>query len=133
MSKHSNNLYKLSFEYIRYLFIGITSNLISYFFYRLFISIGFMVGLSSAIGMVIGILNTYTLSRFYMKEEKVNHSNKRLALFGTYYAIMVFLTSSFIQFVSQYSMIGENIGWLIGTIGASVCNFLFLSFVSLKN
>ena len=133
MTTDKNLIAKLSSEYFRYLIIGILSNVISYILFKILVYFGFTIGIASAFGMILGIINTYTLSRFYMKEAKVDHSNKRLALFGTYYAVMVVLTSSFIQFISHFSVIGENLGWLIGTIGASVCNFLFLSFISLKN
>ena len=94
--------------------------------------IGFEVDISAIFGMLIGILNTYILGRIYMKDRVVSHSNKRLFFFIIYYFLAIYVTSQSIEFLGNFEQIGTNISWLICTVLASFCNFIFLSYITLK-
>ena len=124
--------YPIILQYIRYLIIGVISNIYSFVVYKISNFIGFEVDISSIYGMLVGIFNTYILSRIYMKESVVLHSNKRLFFFLIYYILAIYVTSQSIEILGNIDTIGNNISWLFCTIVASICNFIFLSFITLK-
>lgn len=123
---------KLHLEYFRYLIIGVTSNVLSYGIFYTLTFCGLTVGVSSAVGMVCGILNTYTLGRKYIREEEVAHTNTRLLVFFIYYVLAVFFTSWMIESLSTSQHFAPTIAWLICNILISICNFAFIRFVSLR-
>ena len=71
----------LVFQYFKYLIIGIISNIYSFIIFKMISFLGFPINISSSLGMLVGILNTYILSRIYLKKVIVPHSNKRLFFF----------------------------------------------------
>ena len=73
--------YPIILQYLRYLIIGVISNIYSFVVYKTSIFIGIEVDISSVYGMLVGIFNTYILSRIYMKESVVLHFNKRVFCF----------------------------------------------------
>ena len=132
MQLFSRYIFKLlELQYIRYLIIGILSNIISFFIFYCLVHSGLGIGVSSAIGMIFGILNTYTLGRKYIKKKAIAHSNLQLIVFGFYYAVAVFLTSLSISTLSLILEGNENLAWVLCTIAASLCNYLFISIITL--
>ena len=122
----------LEFQYIRFLIIGVISNVISFFIFYCLVRSGMGISLSSAVGMIFGILNTYTLGRKYIKKKAIAHSNLQLIIFALYYAMAVFLTSLSIAALSSILKGNENIAWLFCTTVASLCNYLFISRITLS-
>ena len=92
----------------------------------------FEIDFSAIFGMLVGIINTYILSRLYIKENIVSHSNKRLFFFIIYYILAIYVTSQSIEILGSLDQIGYNLSWLLCTLIASICNFIFLSFIVLK-
>ena len=123
---------KLFIEYTNYLIIGIISNIISFIVFKILSFLNFGIDFAAIIGMLLGIFNTYVLSRIYMKPFIVQHSNKKLFIFITYYASSIYVISQLIVYFGSFPAIGYNIAWLVCNIIASFCNFLFISFVTLK-
>jgi len=97
----------------------------------MFIWLKFNINLSASFGMIAGVLNTYYLSRLYLKEKVVRHSILRMLNFILYYAIAIYLTSNLIEWLIVKTGIDQNISWIICTIVASFCNFIFVSKISL--
>ena len=91
------------------------------------------IKIAAATGMVAGVVNTYTLGRLFIKEKKVYHSNKRLTLFGVYYALMIFITSYSIEIMNKIWIFHHYVVWFICTVIAAFFNFLFLSYVALRD
>jgi putative flippase GtrA len=123
---------KISKSYMKYLIIGILSNVISFVIFKIFVYIGFGIDFAAAIGMVFGTLNTYTLGRKFIKDDSINHSNKMAAFFIIYYACAIYITSNTIELLGSTGYINYNFAWLICTIAASICNFIFLNNIALK-
>jgi putative flippase GtrA len=117
---------------LKYLIIGVLSNVISFSIFKLFIYLGFVIDISAAIGMILGTLNTYTLGRKFIKDYSINHSNKMAAVFIIYYAFAIYITSSSIELLGSTKYINHNFAWLICNITASLCNFIFLNNIALK-
>ena len=126
-------LKKISREFTIYLVIGIISNVISFIIYLLFLMASVNITVSAATGMIAGVLNTYTLGRMFIKERRIDHSNKRLTLFVVYYVLMILLTSHSIELITNLGLIHHYAVWLVCNAIAACCNFLFLSYVALRN
>lgn len=126
-----NALDMLRYEYVRYLLIGILSNLLSFIIFYFLIQFNINISFASATGMTIGIFNTYTLGRIYIKNEKIAHSHIQLFIFTVYYSVAVLVTSWFIELLSSTAYMNETVAWLICNLIASICNFLFISKVTL--
>ncbi len=126
------SLQKLSKGYIKYLIIGVLSNIISFVIFKVLNYISVSIDLSAAIGMIIGTLNTYTLGRKFIKDYSINHSNKMATVFIVYYACAIYITSNSIELLESTKYVNDDFAWLICTISASVCNFFFLNNVALK-
>lgn len=120
-----------AYKYIKFIVIGILSNIVSYALFTLFLWLKFSIDLSASFGMIAGVLNTYLLSRLYLNEKAVNHSNLRMLVFFLYYAIAIFLTSNSIEWLTEKNNINHNISWLMCTIIASFFNFIFVSKIAL--
>ena len=121
----------LVFQYFKYLIIGIISNIYSFIIFIIISFLGFPINISSSLGMLVGILNTYILSRIYLKKVIVPHSNKRLFFFSIYYAIAILITSQAIEILGSYKFLSYNLAWLYCNIIASILNFVFLNFITL--
>ena len=117
---------------MKYLIIGVFSNVISFVIFKVFNYIGVSIDLSAAIGMIIGTLNTYTLGRKFIKDDSINHSNKMASIFIIYYACAIYITSNSIELLGSTKYINDNFAWLICTVSASICNFFFLNNIALK-
>ena len=119
-------------QYLKYLVIGIISNVYSFIVFKVFFFLALPVDISSILGMLVGIFNTYILGRIYIKKVIVPHSNKRLFFFTSYYFFAIYLTSQSIRILGSYESINYNFAWLYCTIIASFFNFVFLNFITLK-
>ena len=126
------NIIEMSkYEYFRYLFIGILSNLISFIIFFFLLQLNTNISIASAVGMLTGILNTYTLGRKYIKKQEIAHSHLQLVIFTLYYSVAIFVTSGSIELLSKTTHVNEKFAWLICNVIASLCNFLFISKVTL--
>lgn len=119
------------YKYIKFIAIGILSNIVSYILFTIFLWLTFSIDLSAAFGMIAGVVNTYLLSRLYLNERVVKHSNIKMLVFFLYYAIAIFLTSNSIEWMTVAINVNHNISWLICTIVASFFNFIFVSKIAL--
>jgi hypothetical protein len=126
-----NSRFHFIYKYIRFIFIGILSNIISYILFTLLISLKFNIDISASCGMVAGVFNTYILSRLYLNKSAVVHSNIRMLIFFSYYSVAIFLTSFSIEWLTLIKKIDHNFSWLICTVIASFINFVFVSKIAL--
>ena len=119
-------------QYLKYLVIGVISNIYSFIVFKIFFFLGIPIDISSILGMLVGIFNTYILGRIYIRKVIVPHSNKRLFFFTSYYFFAIYLTSQAIKILGAYESIGYNFAWLYCTIIVSFFNFIFINFITLK-
>lgn len=117
--------------YCKFGFIGVISNLISFFIFTVLILFNFNLKVSAATGMVCGVINTYTMSRFFLKEKIVTHSLSRLISFLIYYSISILITSNSIEHLTVISKINHNVSWVFCVFIASIFNFIFVNEVGL--
>ena len=121
-----------AYKYIKFIIIGIISNIISYTLFKLFLWLKFNLDVSASFGMIAGVANTYLLSRLYLNQVIVKHSNIKMIVFFLYYAVSIFITSNSIEFLTENKNINYNISWLFCTIVASFINFIFVSKIALN-
>jgi putative flippase GtrA len=124
---------QLSKRYVRYLIIGVLSNVLSFAIFSACSYLAIRIDVSASIGMTFGILNTYTLGRMFLKEKPVKHSHKTAIIVGTYYFIAILITSRSIELLGSTQLLSYNFSWLSCTIVASIVNFIFLNNYALKN
>jgi len=128
-----DSLQKIFKGYMKYIFIGILSNIVSFLIFKICNYLGIKIDFSAAIGMVFGTLNTYTLGRKFIKEDTINHSNKMATIFIFYYVCSIYITSNSIELLGSTKYINYNFAWLICTILASIFNFIFLKNIAFKS
>ena len=119
-------------QYVTFIVIGIISNIISFAIFNISILTNRSINFSAALGMLAGVINTYTMSRLFLKEKAIDHSNLTMILFLVYYAFAIFLTSNSVEYITKISSIGHNLSWLLCTIVASFFNFIFVSKIGLR-
>jgi putative flippase GtrA len=119
--------------YCKFGFIGVASNLISFSLFTILISFHYKIETSAATGMAAGVINTYTMSRLFLKEKVIRHSISRLILFLSYYTVSILLTSKSIDKITEIYKISHNVSWIFCVFIASIFNFVFVNEVALKN
>jgi len=119
--------------YCKFGLIGVISNLISFSIFTILILFNFNLKVSAATGMVGGVINTYTLSRFFLKEKIITHSYSRLILFLLYYTLSILITSKSIEYLTVINKINHNVSWVLCVFIASIFNFFFVNEVGLHS
>ena len=120
-----------TYKYIKFIIIGSLSNIISYILFNIFFYYNFNIEISASFGMTAGVANTYLLSRLYLNQEVVKHSNIKMLVFFLYYALTILITSNSIKWITEITHINHNISWLLCSIIASFFNFIFVSKIAL--
>jgi len=105
-------------QYVAFVVIGSISNIISFVIFNISIFSNLSINFSAALGMSAGVINTYTMSRLFLKEKAIDHSNRTMLLFLIYYAFAIFVTSNSVEHITRISSIGHNLSWLLCTIVA---------------
>lgn len=120
-------------ELMRYLFVGVGSNLINFAVYLLFYSLGISLFLSSATGYSAGLVVSYHFGRVWVFGEKFEMSKQNLIRFSVVYAVGGIGMSALIEFLDNTTRMDYRISWLFGAGYAVVNNFFGLKwFVFIK-
>lgn len=113
-------------QYFKYILIGILSNIISFVIFYIFVNVGIQTAISSGIGMIAGILNTYTMSRLYLNSKPTKHTILKLIIFFSYYGIAIYITSTSIEALAKAGFTSLNVSWIVCNLIASLVNFVFI-------
>ncbi len=120
-------------EIIRFLMVGVLSNIVNFFTYLGLNLIGINLFLASLIGYIVGIFISYTLGRLWVFGTRFNSTKKLLLSFYFIYIVGGIIMSAVIVFSTNYLDIDYKISWLLGAFFAIVNNFIGQKFLVFKN
>lgn len=116
----------MNLELLRYLFVGIGSNLINFVIYLLFYSIGFSLFSSSVAGYSTGLIVSYHFGRVWVFGRKFDMSKQNVFRFAAVYAVGGLGMSALIELLDKTTGLDYRISWLFGAGFAVINNFLGL-------
>jgi len=116
----------LNIDLLRYLLVGIGSNLINFAFYFLCYSMGISLFLSSAAGYSIGLIVSYHFGRIWVFGIKHDVSKQNILRFVAVYLIGGIGMSSLIDLLDKSFGLDYRISWIFGAGFAVVNNFFGL-------
>jgi putative flippase GtrA len=115
-------------DFARFIIVGVASNVLNLLIYTLANHIGCPVAFSTAIGYLLGLVNSYYLGKYWVfRKAKVNTATRlngsEIARFLLVYTIgglgMILITSSLVQRFS----VDYTASWLIGACFAFFNNY----------
>jgi len=113
-------------ELLRFLFVGIGSNIINFVVYILAYSIGISLFASSVIGYSAGLISSYHFGRVWVFGEKFNISKKNVSRFAAVYAVGGLGMSALIVILHESMGLDYRISWFVGAVFAAINNFIGL-------
>ena len=111
-------------EFLRFLIVGVISNLINFLIYGFLHYIGINLFIASFLGYSVGILISYTFGRLWVFGEKFPSTKKLFISFFIVYIIGGIAMSSIIVVSTNLMNIDYRISWVIGAIYAVFNNFV---------
>jgi len=123
---YSKNLIK---QIIKFFFVGLCSNLISFLTYIMLINIANISIFFSAIsGQILGVISNYFLNSRLVFMKRLNLKYK--TFFLTYYLSAIYLVGKSIAIISI--KLDYIVSWFVCVIFATIFNFIFLKFIAFK-
>ena len=116
----------ISLQLVRYLIVGIGSNLINFIVYVLCYSINISLFASSLEGYSFGVFISYHFGRVWIFERTYSISKRNIIRFASVYIIGGLGMSSLIGILDSVSFVDYRINWLFGACFAVVNNFVGL-------
>jgi len=116
----------MNLELLRYLFVGVGSNLINFVVYLLFYSIRFSLFSSSVAGYSMGLIVSYHFGRVWVFGRKFDMSKQNVFRFAAVYAVGGLGMSALIELLDKTTGLDYRISWLFGAGFAVINNFLGL-------
>ena len=111
-------------EFLRFLIVGVISNLINFLIYGFLYFIGINLFFASFVGYSVGILISYTFGRLWVFGEKIPSTKKLFISFFIVYIIGGIAMSSIIVVSTNIINIDYRISWVMGAIYAVFNNFV---------
>ena len=120
-------------EIIRFLLVGLGSNLINFSIYYAFIFLNFSLLLSAISGYLGGIFFSYTLGRIWVFDQRYPFSSRRLITFLIVYAVGGLGMTSLIMLLTNLMGLDYRVSWLIGAVFATINNFFGQKYFVFRN
>lgn len=114
----------MSMELIRFLFVGVGSNVINFMMYLAFYSVGVSLFMASILGYSCGLIFSYHFGRIWVFGRKFNVSNENLTRFVVVYAVGGIGMSALIEFLDRTTALDYRVSWFFGAIFAVINNFV---------
>ena len=118
----------MNLELIRYLFVGVGSNVINFVVYLIFCTIGVSLFMSSLTGYAVGLFVSYHFGRIWVFGKKFDISKQNLIRFAAVYAIGGLGMSALIELLDKTAGLDYRISWIFGACFAVVNNFVGLKY-----
>jgi len=119
----------LNLDLLRFLFVGIGSNVINFAVYILICSGGASLFSASAVGYSTGLLFSYHFGRVWVFGREFNVSRENLIRFAAVYAIGGLGMSTIIELLDKMAGIEYRLSWLIGACYAVANNYAGLKWL----
>ena len=119
-------------EIMRYLLVGVVSNLVNFVIYYLFYRFGVPLLVASSVGYLSGLGISYTLGRLWIFDEKFTYSKRMFFSFLFVYAVGGIGMSLLTLFSIKVCGLDYRIGWIIGALFAVVNNFMGQKYFAFK-
>ena len=116
----------MSLDLVRYLVVGIGSNLINFTIYFLLYSVGISLIVSLVVAYSAGLFISYHFGRVWVFGRKNNVSKQNMIRFAVVYFIGGLGMTVLVEILVQSIEIDYRISWLFGASFAVVNNFLGL-------
>ena len=116
----------MNLELLRFLFVGVGSNIINFIIYILVYSLGISLFVSSIVGYSAGLISSYHFGRVWVFGEKFNMSMKNITQFSVVYAIGGLGMSALIVFLHDNTGLDYRVSWFFGAVFAVINNFFGL-------
>lgn len=116
----------MNLELLRFLFVGVGSNIINFIIYILVYSIGTSLFVSSIVGYSAGLISSYHFGRVWVFGEKFDMSMKNITRFSVVYAIGGLGMSALIVMLDDNTGLDYRVSWFFGAVFAVINNFFGL-------
>lgn len=116
----------MNLELVRYLLVGIGSNVINFIIYFLCYSANLSPFASSAAGYSVGLIVSYHFGRIWVFGREFDISKQNVIRFSAVYIIGGLGMSALIELLDKTSGFDYKINWLFGAGFAVVNNFIGL-------
>jgi len=117
---------------MRYLLVGIGSNLINFVIFYIFYTIGISLFISSGLAYSAGAIFSYQLSRVWIFDFKYNITKKNAIRFLFIYLMGGLVMSTIIELVVMSTGVNYQISWFFGAFFAAINNFFGLKYFVFK-
>ena len=111
-------------EILRFLTVGLVSNLVNFITYSFLYFIGISLFICSCIGYVIGISISYIGGRSWVFKADIASTRKTLTKFFLVYLCGGIGMTTLIVVLTNYFYFDYKVSWLIGAFYAVINNFL---------
>jgi putative flippase GtrA len=122
----------VNLELIRYLFVGIGSNVMNFIIYLIFCAVGFSLLIASLTGYAAGLTMSYHFGRIWVFGKKFEISKQNLISFAAVYVTGGVGMSALIEYLDKATGMDYRISWLFGAGFAVVNNFVGLKYFVFK-
>ena len=121
-------------EYLKFLFVGVTTVILDYIFYRIFSSF-FSIDGSKIISFAIGTIYSYNLNKnftFQIKKSKIIFFFKFILIYIIGLFINVTINKFTLFYLAEIFYYKLQLAFLIATISSAIFNFLGMKFFVFK-
>lgn len=122
----------MNLELIRYLLVGISSNVINFIVYLIFYAIEFSLFIASLTGYAAGLVISYHFGRIWVFGKKFEITKQNLIFFAAVYTVGGVGMSALIEYLHKTIGIDYRISWIFGAGFAVVNNFVGLKYFVFK-
>ncbi len=116
----------MNLEFLRFLFVGIGSNIINFSTYILIYSIGVPLFSASIVGYSAGLIVSYHFGRVWVFSTNFGVSKKNVFRFLVVYVVGGLGMSSIIELLDEVTTFDYKLSWFFGAVFAVVNNFFGL-------
>ncbi len=116
-------------ELLRFLFIGVGSNVINFIAYLLVYSIGVPLFAASVAGYTVGLFFSYHFGRIWVFGLRFDVSKKNVIRFVAVYAVGGLGMSIIIEVLVRTIGLDYRLSWFIGAVFAAINNFVGLKWL----
>ena len=117
-------LKKNKYQILRFIVVGLFSNLINYTFYSLIYLTNLGINIASVVGYLAGLLNSFYFSKKWVfKNPKVIRLDKAFLIFFFIYLLGGIEMTLVINFFDM-ALNNHKLAWLIGASTAALNNYL---------